>query len=289
MNFVFYAWIASFSYGLTAIITKLTGKYSISNPWLLNFLLITFQLIITLPLALSNGVNVPTEWKSLTFAAFTYAFFGVFYIISLSKLDISIYIPLFNFRAIFGVLLGVLFLNEILTSLNLFLVLVIFVAGIFSSMDEKFKVSSFFQKQIFIGLISVLILALNGLFINQAIKNNDFWTVTLWQYILALIFLLPTIPKFKNEINKLNPKKSLAVLSIALSLLIGDLAANKAYENNLGLSSIIISLPFSMIITFILSFFYPKLLEKHTFKVYITRFSAAAVMIVSALKISNVF
>jgi ABC-type Na+ efflux pump permease subunit len=66
----------------------------------------------------------------------------------------------------------------------------------------------------------------------------------------------------------------------------GMLAANAAYAGNVGIASTVISLPFSMVIAFALSIFVPKLLEKHTMKIYAIRFSAAAVMIFSALKLS---
>jgi hypothetical protein len=41
-----------------------------------------------------------------------------------------------------------------------------------------------------------------------------------------------------------------------------------------------------MILAFLFSVFAPKLLEKHTMKVYAVRFAAAAVMIAAALKLS---
>lgn len=287
MPFYVFAWIASLSYGLTGIITKLTSKYSICNPWFLNFLFISLQLVVTIPLALNNQVRIPLYWDNLIFASLTYAFFGIFYIFSLSKLDISVYVPLFNFRAVFGVLLGIIFLGEKIAPFQTIFVVLLFISGIFASMDEKLKLSSFFKPQIGIALVSVLLLAANGLFINKAITQNNYWSVTLWQYILAMIFLIPTIPKFHKEIRKINWRQLLAILSIAFSLLIGDLAANRAFAENLGISSLIISLPFSMIIAFALSFFAPMLLEKHTLKIYAIRFTAAAMMIISALKLSS--
>ena len=76
---------------------------------------------------------------------------------------------------------------------------------------------------------------------------------------------------------------------MAIFLALGDILANKAYADNVSISTAIISLPCSMIIAVILSFFRSNLLEKHTVKIYLIRFIATAVMILSALKISGVF
>lgn len=72
-----------------------------------------------------------------------------------------------------------------------------------------------------------------------------------------------------------------------LSLLgfLGGLSANKAYQENVTISTAIISLPGSMILAFVLSRIKPKLLEHHTLKVYTIRFLAAAVMFYSALQL----
>jgi hypothetical protein len=73
---------------------------------------------------------------------------------------------------------------------------------------------------------------------------------------------------------------------MSLALLIGILTSNKSYTDNVTISSAIISLPMSMIMAFLFSIFAPNLLEKHTLKVYAIRFTAAAIMIISALKLS---
>jgi drug/metabolite transporter (DMT)-like permease len=287
MPFYLFAWIASFSYGLTGIIIKLTGKYAVSNSWLINFLFITFQLILTLPVALINHAGIPSHWNYLTLAAFSYVFFSLLYIITLSRIDITTYIPLFNFRIVISVILGITLLGESFNGSQFLLTALILFAGIFAVMDEKLKLSSFLKPEIAIALLSVAILAFNAFFINRALALDSYWTVTLWQYIIAFFILLTTAPKFKKDMGKLKIKQISAVFFIALSLFIGDLAANKAFMTNVGITSIIITLPFSMIIAFVLSFIAPKLLEKHTLKVYLIRFTAAAVMIAAALKITS--
>jgi len=46
-------------------------------------------------------------------------------------------------------------------------------------------------------------------------------------------------------------------------------------------------MPFSMIFAFMFSVFAPKLLEKHTLKIYVIRFSSVAVMIWAAIQLTG--
>ena len=70
-------------------------------------------------------------------------------------------------------------------------------------------------------------------------------------------------------------------------LTFGMFAANRAFAVNVGISSAIMTVPLSMIFAVLFSVFAPKLLEKHTMKVYALRFAAAAIMIFAALRLSS--
>ncbi len=123
--------------------------------------------------------------------------------------------------------------------------------------------------------------------IKKAIAETGYWNTTLWVTALTLVPLIFTIPFFHKDIGKIKTKQLSALILISFLGLIGTLSANKAYAANVGISSTIISLPFSMVMAFLFSVFAPKLLEKHTLKVYVIRFIAAAVMFIAALKLSS--
>lgn len=286
MSFVTFAWIASFLFGLVGIIGKLTGKHSIQNPWLFNFLWMLFSLLLTIPIALFNGAGIPANWGSIFLVALFSALFGLLYIISLSLLDVSVLVPLLNLRTAFISILGVLFLGEILKSDQYLMVILILIAGLFISVDEKFSFSSFFKKPIYIALLCTLSYTLMGISIKYAIAQNGYWQVTLWMAILSQIMLLATYPLFKKDIKKLSLKQLASVFAMSLALTLGILAENRAYAENVVVTSIITALPISMVLAFLFSIFAPRLLEKHTVKVYAIRFTAAAVMIIAALKLS---
>lgn len=280
-----FAWVASVMYGVEAVAGKLTSKHSIQNPWLFNFFWAFFILLFTIPIAIWNGVGMPTQWIDVVLASLFYALTSAFYVLALYKIDVSIVGSLFNFRTVITVILGALFLGEILTIQQYLLICVIVIAGIFISVDEKFSIRSFFTKGIGIAILGVFFSALMAVFIKGAVADAGYWNATLWIEILGQIWLLPTILLFKKDIASSTPKQYLITAATAVAGVIGTLAAVKAYAVDVSISSAIISLPFSLVMAILFSAFAPELLEKHTSRVYAIRVVSAAIMFIAALNL----
>lgn len=288
MSFVLFAWIASIVYGVYAITAKLISTYQLKNVAHFSFFSLLFGGLTIAGISLLNGAAVPTDWTFIILAGLSMALGGLLYIASLKNLDISVLTPLFNIRVVITVLLGFLFLGEALTLENFFFIGIIVLGGIVVSMDEKFSIRSFFSKNIGLGLLYMCVLSIETLFINRAISQAGYWTAMLWIGLLAIVFAFVLLyARFKEDFAKSKPKDYLGVGILALIGGVGDLAAYKAFEGNVGISSAIISLPISMVFAFILSRWKPGLLEKHPLKVYVLRFVAVTIMITSALKLSN--
>lgn len=287
MSFLISAWLAALLYGLVNVVGKLTSKYAIQNIWLFNFLYGLFSLLFTIPLAISNHVGVPTSWGNLTLSAVFNVLFSIFYVLAIFNLDVSVMGSLFNFRTAFGLLLGVLVLKEVLSPIQLILIGVIFLAGMFVSLDEKFSLKSFFQKSILYGVLMSLFLAISSIFINKAVADAGYWETNLFNPLISQVLILGTIPFFIKDIKNINIKQTGGVAIMALCLAIGNIMANKAYATNISISTAIIALPISMVMVFFLAIVKPGFLEKHSIKVYIIRFAAAFVMILAALKLSG--
>jgi drug/metabolite transporter (DMT)-like permease len=287
MNFLIFAWAATFFFGLVNVVGKLTSKYAIKNIWFFNFLHVLFPLLITIPLAVGNHVGFPTHWGNLILAGIFNALFNILFVLSIYHLDISILNPLFSFRTGFGTILAVLVLGETLNVTQILLIGLIFVAGMFVSLDEKFSIKSFFKKPIFYGLLMTFSLAIMSIFISKAVKEVGFWETNLYNPLIAQILMLFTIPLFIKEVKKTNRMQILGMAAMALFLALANILANKAYATNVSISTAIMAVPMSMIIVFILALVKPGLLEKHTLKVYAIRFAAAFTMIGSALLLSK--
>lgn len=285
MNASIFAWVASFMFGVEAVTGKLTSRHSVQNPWLFNFFWAFFIVLFTIPIALWNGAGIPVQWTSIIIASVFYALTTTLYVLALYKLDVSIIGSLYNFRTAITVILGVLFLGEALSNRQYILIGIIFIFGLFITIDERFSVKSFFKWGTAIALSAVFFSALMAIFIKKAVAEAGYWDTTLWMGILSQVWLLPTIFLFKKDIVQSKSKQYLVVAATAVAGVFGTLAMNKAYSLNVSISSAIISLPFSLIMAILFSVFAPALLEKHTLKVYAVRFVSAAVMIVAALNL----
>jgi hypothetical protein len=109
----------------------------------------------------------------------------------------------------------------------------------------------------------------------------------LWIAIINCVFLIPTVHLFYKDIKKLNTGHIIPIGLMGLFSTVTDFAANIAYGINVGVSSLIMNTPFSMILAFFLSIFAPKLLEKHSLKIYAIRFGATAIMIWAAMQLTR--
>ncbi len=287
MPYYLFAWIASVSAALILIISKLTSKHAIPNPWLFNFLWTAITVIFVIPPALYFGASFPKDWVSIIITSIFGVLWYIGYIFALYRLDVSTLSPLFNFRTLFAVLIGIVFLQESFTMEQSLYFMVVLIAGMFATIDEKFSIRSFFTPSIGIGLLAMVFLAINNAFIKIAVDQNDIWTVNLWTAIISLILLLSTIPLFKKDLRRIKFNQLIPIAGMGVIQTVTNYTLAVALAANVSVTTLIMSIPFSMIFAFIFSLFAPNLLEKHTAKVYIIRFASAIIMIYAALQLSG--
>jgi drug/metabolite transporter (DMT)-like permease len=286
MLYIISAWIASFIFGLSVVIGKIVSKYSIKNMWYFNFLYVLFTFLFMIPFSINKDITIPILWTNLLLSSFFDALSNIFFTLSIFHLDVSVMGPLFNLRTAFSAILAVLLLGEVLSSKEIILIIIIFFAGMFVSISEKFSIKSFFNKSIYYGILMSLFLAFKAIFVNKSIANIGLWNTNFFNPLFSFIFTFLTIPFFFREIKKTKIKNLLGVVLSTFAVTLGIIFSNFAYKENVSISSVIISLPFSLIIVFIISLIKPKLLEKHTLKVYTIRFLCAFIMMGAALKLS---
>jgi uncharacterized membrane protein len=287
MPFYIFAWISDIFYGLCTVFGKLSSKHQLKNPWLLNYIWGLMILVLTIPFAIWFGARWPTHWWPLIILGIFSMLSGTLWVLALNLLDVSILSPFYSVRPVFTAFLGVLFFHEPLTPIQYVLIAIICVAGLFVAVDERTRGKAFFHLATILALFAVLTSAIFGITTKYAMEFEGFWEVTLWGSIFSMIFLLPTVPLFWKDLKK-TKVQDYSVMSVAVgTAFIGFLAANKAFAMNVSLSSAIMSVPSSMILAFLFSIFAPKVLEKHTMRVYLIRFGAAAVMVLAALRLSS--
>jgi drug/metabolite transporter (DMT)-like permease len=287
VSFLFFAWLASILFGLEVVIGKFTSNHTVTNPWLFNFIWSLFIIILILPFALAHHVGIPHLTANLLLVSLFYALANILYIVSLQLNDVTAMGPLFNFRSVFSVILAVIMLGEKIGPFQILLIGIIFLAGILVNIDEKLKLKAFFRIGVLALMLMMLALSFYGIYTNLAIAQSGFWTTTLWSMVLAQFMFLLTIPLFWRDMVKTNIKKYTGLFIMSIASAGGTITANIAYAANVGISSVIIALPFSMIFTIIISMINPKLLEHHTVKIYAVRVIAAVIMLVAALQLSK--
>jgi drug/metabolite transporter (DMT)-like permease len=285
MDLIF-AWMASLGSAFTPIVIKTSSKSLVKNPWLFNVLWVGFGIPLVVLLAIFKGGGLPLDWSSLLLLSLCSAGFYIFYTVSLYKLDVTTISPLFSLRMVFAVILGLLFLGEKINTLGLILVLMIIVASPLAAYNEKLKVKAFFQKNILLAIFAMFSLALMGYFTNISVEKNGYATTLLWQDLLTLLILLPTLRFANVKKQDISLKKLFPFFLLGVTGFIYTATATLAYAHNLALSSVIVSLPLSMIFAYLLSRVNKKYLETHPPRVYVIRFAGAFIMVTCAIWLS---
>lgn len=285
MSFYFFAWLSLITWSISNLFEKFTSKYLIKNPWLFNFTYNIFSLFIILLLALYYGAGKVGDWQSIILASMFWALGNIFFFLVINLVDISVLSPAFSLKAVFALFLGFLLLGEKITGYQGVLILIIIISGLFVCYDEKLKLKSFFTKPMLFVLGEMITLALSNLFMNKTVALNGYWSSVLWIQILTTLFLIPTLPLFWKEFGIIKKPQILSLVFLSVLSTIGLLTSIKAYASNIGLSSVIMAIPMSMVLVIILSFFAPNLLEKHPTKVYAIRITAAVIMFLAAISL----
>lgn len=244
-------------------------------------------MVVVLPLLFFVKPEMPKEYINLLACAFVWAYGGVLWLYCLSKIDVSVITPLGNLRTGFAVIIGAIFLSEVLTFQQYVLVFIIILAGFLVTYEENFTLKKIFNKYIWLLILSTIIFAGGGYFTNRSVNINGLWTTIFGTFILGMVMLLPTIFLFKKDVKDLGKKGLGAIFLTAVISTTGTISANYAMGKNMSITSAIISIPFALIIAPLFSIFAPQLLEKHSFKVYAVRFLATGVMIFCAIRLTG--
>lgn len=283
---ILYAWIAAIASGISPLVIKATGKSVVKSPWLFNVLWVGFGIPPIAVYALIKGGSMPADWTSILALAISYALFFALYTLAIYKIDVTTMAPLFSLRTVFAAILGVFVLNETISIIGIFLIIVIVLASPLAAYDEHQKLRSFKQPGVLIAVAAMVALALMGYFTNLAVQKNGFASTILWQDIITLTIMMPTLVFVPKKDLKLDFKRVRPFMLLATTGFIYTATATLAYANNLTLSSVIVSLPLSMFFAFALSRKFKGFLEHHPLKVYVIRFSGAAVMVICAIALS---
>ena len=97
MNYIYFAWLTSFTYGLGSVIGKISTKHHISNPWLYNFIFFVLTALCIVPFAIVGGVGLPQDWSSILWLSVANTVSGTIFVLAFYAVDLSILSPLSSF------------------------------------------------------------------------------------------------------------------------------------------------------------------------------------------------
>ncbi len=287
MSFIAYAWLTSIVYGLGSVVGKIASRHHIANPWLYNIVWWIVTVVSIIPLAVLGGVGWPQDWTSIIWLSVANAVSGAAFIVAFYAVDLSILSPLSILRVPIAALIGAGFLGESLSLTQQSFIGVLFLAGLFVQMDENFSLKSFWSKGTLLSLIWVLTSVWFNSMISVASMHNGYWEVVLWSNVIGLVLTLVTVPLFFRDLSKTPVSRYSGIVISTLLYTAGMLFSVVALAENVSISMAIISLPLALLMTMALSVVAPKLLEKHSAKVYAVRLGAAVVMFAAGLGLSK--
>ena len=217
MNYIYFAWLTSFTYRLGSVIGKISTKHHISNPWLYNFIFFVLTALCIVPFAIVGGVGLPQDWSSILWLSVANIVSGTIFVLAFYAVDLSILSPLSSLRTPLVALAGVLFLGEILTITQWILIGIIFIAGGCVNLDERMSIRNIVNKKIALGLLWILCSTWFNSMIKYASINNGFWEVSLWPTIIATILVLPTLPLFYRDLMSTKMSKYYGLISLRVN------------------------------------------------------------------------
>ena len=162
-----------------------------------------------------------------------------------------------------------------------------FFAGLFIHVDERMSLKTFWTKATLLAFVWILTSVWFNAMIKTASAHNGYWEVSLWSSLITVLFLIPTIPLFIKDMKKTPVQNYSGIALCTMLYTAGLLFSIRALAINVSISMAIISVPLTLILTMLLSFIAPKLLEKHSFKIYLIRLTAATIMFAAALGLSR--
>lgn len=287
MSYIVYAWLSSIAYGFGVIAAKLSSKHHIANPWLYNFMWGVVATAILVPIGLVNGMGFPQDWGSMLILSLANVISGTAFVLAFYAVDISVMSPLANLRTPLLVLVGVFWFREVLAAYQWFLIGIIFLFGMLVNIEERIHWKTFVNRRIALVILFVVTSVWFNSYVKYALQLNGYWEVLVWPNIIGVLMMLPSTPLFYRDLAKTRWNRYSGLVVSTMLFLAGWGFEVYALRENISITMTIISLPISMLFAIGFSVVAPKLLEKHTTKVYAIRLVSAAIMVLAALGLSK--
>lgn len=193
-------------------------------------------LIVCIPILIFKGSEINLSLKqAIILASLGFASMcgGIAYVLALQKDDPSVVIPLFQIIPVFNYFLGLIFLKEHLSTIQILGSLTIILGALSLTIEqegEKFKLK---KEVIYLMLITCVISAFYDLIFKSVAIQSTLWGSIFWTYIGYMIFgflSLVFVKKWRDEIFKLYKESTGILIGLNLFNEIASIVAGMIFK-----------------------------------------------------------
>jgi len=283
MNWFFIAAIAPFLFAVSNHIDKyLVSKYFKNRGagvLVIFSSLIGFFLLPIIYLIQSSVTDISPLFAFLMIVnGFIYIVTLIPYLHALQEGDTSTVVPLYQLIPVFTYILGLVFLGETLTLLQIAASSLIMIGAVGISIDYGSGIK--FKRRMFLLMtLSCFLIALNLVVFKFIAIKEGFWTTSFWEYVgfsLSAVFLIVFIKSYRNQFFSLFKNNRVEIITVnavnEVINIIGKIILNfAALFVPVALISIINSVHpfFVLILGVILTLLFPKLVKEKIGKKYL--------------------
>jgi bacterial/archaeal transporter family protein len=222
MNWFIFATIAPLLFAVSNYIDKyLVSKYfKDRGPGVLVIFssLIGFFLLPVIYLIQPSAIKISPFFASLmVINGFIYIITLIPYLYTLQDNDTSVIVPLYQLIPVFAYGLGLVFLKESLTLLQILGSLLVMIGAVGISFGKNHIGFRFKKRSLFFMILSCFLIALNLVIFKFVATEESFWTTSFWEYVgfsICGIFLFVFIKSYREQFRQLFKSSKFKIISI---------------------------------------------------------------------------
>ena len=289
MNYVGYSIVAAVLFACNGLISKYSSKHALRDPvaLMIYFLLTNFILALALLPFVSLSVPPLDVLRALIGAGLTYLVGFYLFYQAIAKVDATSFAPIFQLQAVVVLVLAYLFLGERFLPINYFWSALVIFGAALVTLDESMSLKSFFKLEIGLLILMQFFHGTTGVLMAYAVKQLPMLEALVWEFLFmggatGLILLIKR-PELVYPVKKVWPIILAGVLNF-----IGAIFLLTAFVSNVTLSTVIAltQAPIIFVATWVMGRINPKLLERHSKKVYLVRGIGLLVSLFGAIRLT---
>lgn len=289
-TYVIFALVAALAFAATSLITKLTSRHAITDPWVLlvYYYLTLLPPVLTLPLLFPVVYPDPTTWPALLLYGFIFFIANVCSILAIYRFDVSSFAALVQTRPAVLAVLAFFFLGERLSLTEYGLLGVVIVGAMLVTAEANWSGRRLISLAGLIVILQQVCHALANLFAAFALRDLTPVSLLFWGTLISAACTLPFLPILGRRL-RLTRRQMSPMIVCGWITIGGMLSLFTAFQSNLTISFALAmaSSPLVLTVAMMLSRTRPTLLEHHPPRIYVLRAVGVALILLGAATLAR--